>query len=263
MGISIWQIIILVALGGITIFGVWLNVRILNKAGYSGWWTVTLFVPLVNIVMIWVFAFSSWPKLASSNNSNINTKTIQQPISSSIETVSTPKEKLFAPTRKILVLSAATFVLLAAVVLVKYYLTNTGIRTTSVSDAQSQRMDLPFQATDFGKLKGFLLGHWIRIDGSCKDGCQQYFGPKNRIWVEGGSRGSTAYKVAKANYPANWIGIDLNNSGDVSTIVQFDETGRKMRMITFVNFGDGGALLPSGITGLSSDWVKVDNQSHP
>jgi uncharacterized membrane protein YhaH (DUF805 family) len=38
--------------------------KIIRKAGYSGWWALLYFVPLVNIVMLWVFAFSYWPNLA-------------------------------------------------------------------------------------------------------------------------------------------------------------------------------------------------------
>ncbi len=38
-------------------------VKILQKAGYSGWWCLILFVPLVNIIMIYVFAFANWPAL--------------------------------------------------------------------------------------------------------------------------------------------------------------------------------------------------------
>ncbi|VAW82498.1 hypothetical protein MNBD_GAMMA13-213 [hydrothermal vent metagenome] len=63
MGVSIWQLVIITFILGIIVFGVWLNVRILNKAGYSGWWAAILFVPVVNIIMIWVFAFSKWPIL--------------------------------------------------------------------------------------------------------------------------------------------------------------------------------------------------------
>jgi len=38
-------------------------VMILRKAGYSGWWCLLGFVPIVNIVMFWVFAFAEWPSL--------------------------------------------------------------------------------------------------------------------------------------------------------------------------------------------------------
>jgi uncharacterized membrane protein YhaH (DUF805 family) len=38
-------------------------VKILQKAGYSGWWCLIVFVPLVDIVMLYVFAFANWPSL--------------------------------------------------------------------------------------------------------------------------------------------------------------------------------------------------------
>jgi hypothetical protein len=39
------------------------TVRILQKAGYSGWWALITIVPLVNVIMFLVFAFSDWPAL--------------------------------------------------------------------------------------------------------------------------------------------------------------------------------------------------------
>lgn len=36
-------------------------VAIIRKAGYSGWWVLTMFVPLLNVVMLVVFAFAEWP----------------------------------------------------------------------------------------------------------------------------------------------------------------------------------------------------------
>ncbi|WKJ89527.1 hypothetical protein QZJ86_16090 [Methylomonas montana] len=47
------------------LFCLWLGYRILEKAGFDGRWTLVLLVPVVNIIMIWVFAFSSWPNLRS------------------------------------------------------------------------------------------------------------------------------------------------------------------------------------------------------
>jgi hypothetical protein len=38
-------------------------VKILSNAGYSGWWALIGFVPLVNFIMLLVFAFSDWPVL--------------------------------------------------------------------------------------------------------------------------------------------------------------------------------------------------------
>ena len=34
---------------------------VVRKAGYSGWWVLLGFVPIVGLVMLWVFAFSRWP----------------------------------------------------------------------------------------------------------------------------------------------------------------------------------------------------------
>lgn len=46
--------------------GVWLlflvaYIRIIQKAGYSGWWILIGLVPVVNVVMFLVFAYSRWP----------------------------------------------------------------------------------------------------------------------------------------------------------------------------------------------------------
>jgi hypothetical protein len=40
---------------------VWANVRIIRRAGYSGWWILIGLVPLVNVVMFLIFAFKQWP----------------------------------------------------------------------------------------------------------------------------------------------------------------------------------------------------------
>jgi uncharacterized membrane protein YhaH (DUF805 family) len=40
---------------------VWAYVRIIRRAGYSGWWVLIGLVPFVNVVMFLVFAFKEWP----------------------------------------------------------------------------------------------------------------------------------------------------------------------------------------------------------
>ncbi len=35
--------------------------RILRKAGFSGWLCLLLLVPVVNLLMYWIFAFVRWP----------------------------------------------------------------------------------------------------------------------------------------------------------------------------------------------------------
>ena len=36
--------------------------KVVEKAGYSGAWALLVLVPLVNVIALWVFAFSSWPR---------------------------------------------------------------------------------------------------------------------------------------------------------------------------------------------------------
>lgn len=45
----------------LTVLNVFAWVRILAKAGYSGWWVVAGFVPVVNLILFFVFAFAEWP----------------------------------------------------------------------------------------------------------------------------------------------------------------------------------------------------------
>lgn len=34
---------------------------VVKKAGFSKWWSLLVVIPIVNIVMIWVFSFIKWP----------------------------------------------------------------------------------------------------------------------------------------------------------------------------------------------------------
>ena len=63
---SVWHWLVVLMVIAINV--VWLipAIVILRKAGYSGWWCLLLFVPGVNIVMYWVFAFARWPNLVTS-----------------------------------------------------------------------------------------------------------------------------------------------------------------------------------------------------
>jgi len=60
---SLWHLIALVVFAllvwaFVAVFG-----RILNRAGYSRWWLLTMVVPVLNLIMLWVFAFASWPAM--------------------------------------------------------------------------------------------------------------------------------------------------------------------------------------------------------
>jgi hypothetical protein len=45
----------------VIVFSLFLNWRIASKAGYSGALSLLLLVPIVNLVVIVMFAFSEWP----------------------------------------------------------------------------------------------------------------------------------------------------------------------------------------------------------
>jgi uncharacterized membrane protein len=55
---SLWHVLILLALAA---FFAVPYAKIAKKAGYSGWWAITAFIPIVNLIMLWVFALARWP----------------------------------------------------------------------------------------------------------------------------------------------------------------------------------------------------------
>ena len=40
----------------------WLASRVLERTGYSPWLALLGLIPLVNIVLLWVFAWADWPR---------------------------------------------------------------------------------------------------------------------------------------------------------------------------------------------------------
>jgi amino acid transporter len=56
MGVLVILLVVVLA-----VFSIYVNYRIVDKAGYNGWWALLMILPLVNLVMIWVFAFKPWP----------------------------------------------------------------------------------------------------------------------------------------------------------------------------------------------------------
>ncbi len=54
------------------LFILWLGSIILEKSGFDKKWVLCLLIPFVNIIMIWVFAFSHWPNLKEDVGQGIN-----------------------------------------------------------------------------------------------------------------------------------------------------------------------------------------------
>lgn len=44
--------------------------KIFSKAGFSGWLSLLMFIPLANLIMIWYLAFAKWPALDSHQPEN-------------------------------------------------------------------------------------------------------------------------------------------------------------------------------------------------
>jgi hypothetical protein len=42
--------------------------RIFQRTGRSGWWAILMFIPILNIIVLWVFAFARWPALSKNTN---------------------------------------------------------------------------------------------------------------------------------------------------------------------------------------------------
>jgi hypothetical protein len=57
-------IVVLAAFIAPVIVSVIAIVRIIQRAGFSGWWILVTLVPVVNMLALWYFAFASWPALA-------------------------------------------------------------------------------------------------------------------------------------------------------------------------------------------------------
>lgn len=57
-GLSVWHWIIVLTFSVIWLVPLW---RIAKKAGFPGGLSLLALVPVVNIVLLWVFAFVRWP----------------------------------------------------------------------------------------------------------------------------------------------------------------------------------------------------------
>jgi hypothetical protein len=72
MGYLVLMVFLVIELGiGVLTIVAW--VKVITKAGYSGWWFLISLVPVVNFVMFLVFAFSKWPvqvRLEAAERSN-------------------------------------------------------------------------------------------------------------------------------------------------------------------------------------------------
>ncbi len=57
-GYGVFHWLIFVAMVAIVLYPLG---RILNRIGLSPFWSLLVFVPFVNLIFLWVLAFSEWP----------------------------------------------------------------------------------------------------------------------------------------------------------------------------------------------------------
>lgn len=50
----------------------WAAVRILHKAGHSGWWLLLWMIPIAGFIGYWQFAFAHWPNVDDANKPDVN-----------------------------------------------------------------------------------------------------------------------------------------------------------------------------------------------
>ena len=58
MGLGFGELVMVLLVMVVPFIALW---RIVAKAGYAGAWALLLFIPLVNVIALLVFAFSEWP----------------------------------------------------------------------------------------------------------------------------------------------------------------------------------------------------------
>ena len=56
-GISIWSLLLMLFI----LMPLLIYVPVVRKAGFVGWWALLIYVPIVNIIIFWIFAFIKWP----------------------------------------------------------------------------------------------------------------------------------------------------------------------------------------------------------
>lgn len=55
---SIWHLLIIVV---IVVSYIWPVSRLLHRTGHARFWVILGFIPLVNVIALWVWAYKPWP----------------------------------------------------------------------------------------------------------------------------------------------------------------------------------------------------------
>ena len=52
---------VLLLIAAVVAYSTYLYVRIARRVGFSPWWALAMQVPMLNLLLIWLFAFIRWP----------------------------------------------------------------------------------------------------------------------------------------------------------------------------------------------------------
>ena len=55
---SLWHMLLKAAVGAILLG--WPLIKIVRRTGRSGWWALLIFMPGINLIALWLFAFARW-----------------------------------------------------------------------------------------------------------------------------------------------------------------------------------------------------------
>ena len=62
-GLGMRELVILFELLIVFFLFAWPYSRIFSRVGFSPWLCLLMIVPVVNVIAIWIFAYSNWPAL--------------------------------------------------------------------------------------------------------------------------------------------------------------------------------------------------------
>lgn len=60
-GLGLSELIVILVILLILFIPTYFVAKVLNKAGFSGWYSLLSLVPIINVVCLWLFAFIEWP----------------------------------------------------------------------------------------------------------------------------------------------------------------------------------------------------------
>jgi hypothetical protein len=59
------ELTLVLIVGVLTVLPFW---KILSKAGYHPAWSLVVFIPILNVIVLYIFAFAKWPNLNQSKS---------------------------------------------------------------------------------------------------------------------------------------------------------------------------------------------------